>query len=109
MSAVITAAVALTVGTAYSIYAGERAAKQQEAALREQQAANQAAQVAAEKQAKSTEEATNRALSKSPSAASALSSAEQAAKQGGSATMLTGPAGVNTGQLELKKQTLLGA
>lgn len=108
MSAIVTAAVAITVGTAYNIYAGEKAAKQQQRALDEQRAANQAAQVAAEKQAKTSEEATNRALSKSPNAGAALSSAEQAAKTGGSATMLTGPTGV-TGSMDLKKQTLLGA
>ena len=50
MSAMITAAVALTVATGYSIYSGERAAKKQNEALQQQQQANQEAKAAATKQ-----------------------------------------------------------
>lgn len=108
MSAMITAAVALTVATGYSIYSGERAAKKQNEALQQQQQANQEAKAAATKQEKMAEESTNKALSKSPDTGAILSGAEQAAKMGGSSTMLTGVGGVDPNTLNLGKKTLLG-
>jgi type II secretory pathway pseudopilin PulG len=109
MSAMITAAVALTVATGYTIYSGERAAKKQEEQLAMQKQANAEAKASAIKQEKAGEEATNRALSKTPNTNAILSSAEQAAKTGGSSTMLTGSAGIDPTTLQLgKKSTLLG-
>lgn len=108
MSAIVTAAVAAVVYTGYSIYQGERAAKQQEQQLQMQQQANAEAKAAALKQEKAAEESTNRALAKTPDTQAILSSAEQAAKTGGSSTMLTGVGGVDPTQLQLGKKTLLG-
>ena len=108
MSAIVTAAVAAVVYTGYSIYQGERAAKQQNQQLQMQQQANAEAKAAALKQEKAAEESTNRALAKTPDTQAILSSAEQAAKTGGSSTMLTGVGGVDPAQLQLGKKTLLG-
>lgn len=109
MSAMITAAVAAVVYTGYSIYQGERAAKQQEQQLQMQQQANAEAKSSALKQEKAAEESTNRALAKSPDTNAIMSSASQAAKTGGASTMLTGPSGIDTSALQLgKKNTLLG-
>lgn len=109
MSAIITAAVALTVSTAYTIYSGERAAAAQKDALAQQEAANQQAQKQALSQAKLQEEATNKSMTKKPDTGAILSAAEQAGKAGASSTMLTGTSGVDVSQLGLgKKNTLLG-
>ena len=88
-------------GTGYSIYAGERAAGEQEKAQRLSMAE-------AQKTARAADEATNRANQKRPNANAILAAAQQAAKGGMGGTLLTGPQGVNTGELSLGKSTLLG-
>ena len=88
-------------GTGYSIYQGERAAEAQEKAQRMSMAE-------AQKTARAADEATNRANQKRPNANAILAAAQQAAKGGMGGTLLTGPQGVNTGELSLGKSTLLG-
>lgn len=97
----VTAAVAAVVGTAYTVYSGERAADAQSSAQNE-------ARANAEKQATAADQAQNKANQKKPDTSAILSAAGQAGKAGESGTMLTGPMGVNANQLNLGKNTLLG-
>ena len=99
--ALIAGAAALAAGTGYSIYEGERTAGAQEKAQRLSMAE-------AQKTARAADEATNRANQKRPNANAILAAAQQAAKGGMGGTLLTGPQGVNTGELSLGKSTLLG-
>ena len=99
--ALIAGAAALAAGTGYSIYEGERTAGAQEKAQRMSMAETQ-------KTARAADEATNRANQKRPNANAILAAAQQAAKGGMGGTLLTGPQGVNTGELSLGKSTLLG-
>ena len=99
--ALIAGAAALAAGTGYSIYEGERTAGAQEKAQRLSMAETQ-------KTARAADEATNRANQKRPNANAILAAAQQAAKGGMGGTLLTGPQGVNTGELSLGKSTLLG-
>ena len=89
------------VGTGYSMYAGERADDMQHRSLRQSLANSRSA-------AQSADEANNRANQKRPNANAILAAAQQAAKGGMGGTLLTGPQGVNTGELSLGKSTLLG-
>lgn len=103
MSSVATAALTIAaVATGYTIYSGERAAKAQK------EAQNQAVE-AAQKQEKASDEAVNRANQKTPDTGAILSAAQQASKAGASGTMLTGPAGIDQGALQLGRKSLLGA
>ena len=101
-------AVAAVASTAYSLYSGERAAEKQQEALGQQRTAQAEAKTAAEKQQATAEQNVNRANAKQPDAGAILSQASQAAKGGPAGTMLTGPMGVNTADLNLGKSTLLG-
>ena len=100
-AAIIGAAAALGASTGYSIYEGERAAGEQEKAQRLSMAE-------AQKTARAADEATNRANQKKPNANATLAAAQQAAKGGMGGTLLTGPQGVNPGEMSLGKSTLLG-
>lgn len=100
-TALIAAAVAGGVGTAYQMYAGNKADQQARSAQRQ-------AQANAESQAAQADQANNRANQKRPDVAGALSAAMQAGKAGASGTMLTGASGVDTSSLTLGKSTLLG-
>lgn len=99
-AAPVIAAVAAAVGTSYSIYSGERAAKKQSQA-----------QAQAEKQAKEqalqAERDFNKANSKKANTADLLQAAQQDGGGVGS-TILTGSEGVENDQLKLGKQNLLG-
>lgn len=106
MSGLITAAVAMSAATAYTIYAGERAAKQQKKALESQEAAQAAALAEQKKQAATSEQNINKANRRSPDASAILAQAQDA--YGGMGTMLTGPKGVDPNALSLGKNTLLG-
>ena len=91
-------------GTGYSIYEGERNAIIQDRSQRQ-------ALVDAKATAQSADEANNRANQKRPNANAILAAAQQAARGGMGAmggTLLTGPQGVNPGELSLGKSTLLG-
>lgn len=102
MSFVVTAVVSSVVATGYSIYSGERAASQQKKAQNE-------ARVAAQNQANAADQAFNAANKKRPDINAMLGQNRQQAEGGGGSTMLTGPAGVDIGALNLGKNTLLGA
>ena len=108
ISATTVLAAAAVAGTAYSIYAGEKAQEKQGEALNQQRQAQAEAKTAAEKQQSTAEQNVNRANAKQPDAGAILSQASQAAKGGPAGTMLTGPMGVNTADLNLGKSTLLG-
>jgi len=90
------------VGTAYSVYAGERAAGQQQQAQAE-------AKKAATEQANQADQANNKANAKRADVGGLLSANMQSAKGGGASTMLTGPTGVDPGALNLGRNTLLGS
>jgi len=109
----------VTGGASLALYAAAGAAagdalidkpqKLQEESLQAQKSATQQATVQADKQATMAEQANNKANAKTPDIGAMLSSNEQAAKGGQSSTMLTGPQGVDMSQLNLGKNTLLGA
>lgn len=105
MSGAVTAttvlAAAAVAGTAYSIYAGEKASKKQTAAQNE-------ARAAAQKQEKLADEAVNAANRKTPDTGALLTAAGNMGATGPMSTMLTGPAGVDSNTLSLGKNTLLG-
>jgi hypothetical protein len=101
MSFIVAAVTTMAIGTAYSIYSGERAADAQKKA--NAQAVKQASDAAA-----AADRATNRANPKRPDLAAMLTGNAAAAKGGQSGTMLTGPAGVDPNALALSKTTLLG-
>ena len=103
-TATILAGAALAIaatGTGYSIYEGERNAIIQDRSQRQALAASRAT-------ARAADEAYNRANQKRPNANAILASAQQAAKGGMGGTLLTGPQGVNPGEMSLGKSTLLG-
>ena len=93
---------ATAVTAAATVYSGRKQEK------RAREAAAQA-QRNADKQAKAAEEATNKAEQKSANAAARLDEAALAGKAGMSGTMLTGPQGIDSSQLMLGKNTLLGS
>lgn len=80
-------------GTGYAVYAGERGAKMQRQAMRNQQTAQKTAEARALSQERRSMLETNRARSKRADTATLL-----AAQNAGEApsTMLTGPRGTNT-------------
>jgi regulator of protease activity HflC (stomatin/prohibitin superfamily) len=102
MSFVVTAVTAAVVSTGYTIYAGERANKQQK------QAQAQATD-AAQKQATAADKAFNAANKKKPNIDAMLANNQAAGDMGVGSTMLTGPGGVDPNMLTLGKNTLLGA
>jgi hypothetical protein len=73
----------------------------------QKKAQNQAARAAASQQRQS-EMATNAANRRTPDINSIMSAASQASKTGPSATMLTGPSGVDPNSLALGRSSLLG-
>jgi hypothetical protein len=93
--------------TAYSIYAGEKQAKQQEKSLAMQEQANKQAVATATKQEKSAEENVRAANRKQADVSAILAAAQDTG--GGDRTLLTGPMGVDPNQLALGRNTLLGA
>lgn len=96
-AAPVIAAVAASVGTAYSIYSGERAASAQRKAEKQ-----------AERQARIAEQEANRARRNPADAGALVDRAAQAGRAGPSGTMLTGPQGVAPDQVTLGRNTLLG-
>lgn len=100
-AAPVIAAVAAVTSTAYAMYSGERADK-------EQNKARKKAERQAERQQNQAEQDANRANRRGPNAQGILDAASQQARGGGSGTMLTGAQGVAPSQLPLGKNTLLG-
>lgn len=101
VTAMAVAAGAAVAGTAYSVYAGERAASAQKDAAKK-------AEANASATAKAADEATNKANMKKPDTGAIMDAALQAGKNGGAGTMLTGPGGIDPSALQLGKSTLLG-
>lgn len=106
--AAVVGAAAAAAGAGYSIAAGEDAKKQQKKAMESQERA-QAQQLAqAQAQQRRSEMAMNAANRRTPDVGGIMERAGQQAAGGPSATMLTGPGGVDPTQLSLGRSTLLG-
>ncbi len=100
-------AAAAATSTAYTIYAGEKQAKQQERSLQMQSQANQKAEAAALKQESQAQQNINAANRRQPNTSAILAAAQEMSGQ--NQTLLTGPMGVDPNQLALGRNTLLGA
>lgn len=96
-------------GTSYAIVAGEQGKSAQERAMQEQRRSQQRAAMEAEKQASASEAAMRRASAREPDVAGIMAAAQQTAAGGPSATMLTGPQGIDPSQLSLGRSSLLGS
>jgi transcription initiation factor TFIID subunit TAF12 len=108
VGATVVGGAAAAAGAGYSIAAGQDAKKQQARALQQQEQA-QAQQLAqAQAAQRRSEMAMNAANRKQPDVAGIMERAGQQAGGGPSATMLTGPGGVDPTQLSLGRSTLLG-
>jgi hypothetical protein len=106
--AAVVGAAAAAAGAGYSIVAGEQGKKQQARALEQQERA-QAQQLAqTQAQQRRSEMAMNAANRRTPDVGGIMERAGQQAAGGPSATMLTGPGGVDPTQLSLGRSTLLG-
>lgn len=95
-------------GTAYSIVNGQAQQAAQQKSLTQQKTAQDTAKAAALSTQRKGELAQNAANMKTPDIASILARASGPSKSGIGSTMLTGPGGVNTGDLTLGKSSLLG-
>lgn len=104
-----TATAASAAGLGYSIAAGEAGKKAQREAMNQQQRAQSAAAKQAEEQATASQAAMRRASQQTPDVAGIMAAAQEGAAGGPSATMLTGPQGVDPSQLSLGRSTLLGS
>tara|TARA_R100000654_G_scaffold1736_2_gene6391 strand:- start:1933 stop:2262 length:330 start_codon:yes stop_codon:yes gene_type:complete len=81
----------------------------QQQALEEQRKSNEQAVARAKAENLRSEQEYNRANRQNVNVASALDASELSAKQGASGTLLTGTMGVDPSELNLSKNTLLGA
>lgn len=99
---------AAAAGTGYAVYAGEEGKKAQKEAANKQEQAQNKAVADAQAQQRRNEMESNMASRKQPDMAQIMQDATKSAAGGPSATMLTGPAGVNPGVLNLGKSSLLG-
>jgi uncharacterized protein HemX len=95
--------------TGYSIYAGQKAAAGQKKSLLAQTTAQAQAESAALSTERKSEIAQNSVNQQKPNVSAILARAATMGSAGLSSTMLTGPTGVNTGNLNLGKASLLGA
>ena len=108
VGATVVGGAAAAAGAGYSIAAGQEGKKQQQKALEQQERA-QAQQLAqAQAQQRRSEMAMNAANRRTPDIGGIMERAGQQAAGGPSATMLTGPGGVDPTQLSLGRSTLLG-
>lgn len=107
-AAIVTAAAAVG-GTVMSAVQGSKQADAQEKALKSQNTAQGEAKAAALSTARKADLAQNEANQKTPDIASILARAAKDSKGGIGSTMLTGPSGVNPGQLSLGGTSLLGS
>ncbi len=95
--------------TAYSIYNGQKQMGVQKKALATQNAAQQQAQSQALSTDRQSAVAQKAANMQTPNVSAILARAAQMGNMGLSSTMLTGPTGVSTGNMNLGKNTLLGS
>ena len=82
--------------------------KAQKEAMSQQQAAQAQAAQQARQQATESQAAIRRSQQQAPDVASIMAAAQETGAGGPSATMLTGPTGVDPAQLMLGRNTLLG-
>jgi Flp pilus assembly protein TadB len=101
ISATTVMAAAAVAGTAYSVYQGERASKEQNKAQKE-------ARQRAQQQRNQAEQDANRMNRRGPNAQGMMDAAQQSSRGGASGTMLTGTQGVDPNSLSLGRNTLLG-
>lgn len=95
-------------GTSYSIVAGEQGKKAQKQAMQRQERAQAETAQRAAMQQRRSQEAMMRSTQEQPDVAGIMAAAQESAA-GPSATMLTGPQGVDPSQLSLGRSTLLGS
>lgn len=107
--ATIAGAAAAVGSTAYGIYSGNKQQAAQKKALATQNQAQQEATANALSTERQSAIAQSDANKQTPNVAAILQRAATMGNNGVSSTMLTGPTGVNTGSLNLGKQTLLGS
>lgn len=107
--AAIIGATAAVGTTAYGIYNGQQQQGQQKKAMAAQNTAQQEAEANALSTERQSAVAENAANQQTPNVAAILARAAKMGNAGLSSTMLTGPTGVSTGNLNLGKQTLLGS
>lgn len=98
----VVSAVAAVGGTISSVMNAQSAEAQQKKSQAQ-------AKIAADAQARQAQIEFNKANQKQTDTNALLSAAQQSAKGGPSGTMLTGPGGINPGDMSLGKATLLGA
>jgi hypothetical protein len=103
-----TAAGTAAAGTGYSIAAGERGASMQRQAMSQQKKAQDAAAAAARTQQRRSQQSMAAANRAEPAVADIMGRAAAEMGGGPSSTMLTGPMGVNTQELQLGRTSLLG-
>ena len=106
--ALAASAAAAAAGVGYSVYAGEQGKKAQREAMNQQKAAQAQAAQQARQQATESQAAIRRSQQQAPDVASIMAAAQESGAGGPSATMLTGPAGIDPSQLMLGRNTLLG-
>ena len=105
----ITAAIALgTVSVGYQIYSGEKQRQQQKKQLRLQEQANADAKQRAKEASDRADIEMNKANRKRADVSALTQKEEQAAMAGPAGTLLTGVQGVDTKDLNLGGNTLLG-
>lgn len=111
MSGAITAAAVVVGGAslAASAYSGEQQRKAGRKQEKAQDRATKQAESQALKQEKQQEQEINRSRTNRPNADAMLDAANQSASGGAGSTLLTGSQGVDTDQLNLGKNTLLGS
>lgn len=107
-AAAIIGAGAAVGGTAYGIYNGQKQQAVQKQSLANQNQAQQTAEANALNTQRQGEIAQNAANQQTPNVSAILARAATMGNSGLSSTMLTGPSGVNTNNLNLGKTTLLG-
>ena len=106
---VVSAAIALgTVSVGYQIYSGEKQRQQQKKQLRLQEQANRDAKQRAKEASDRADIEMNKANRKRADVSAITKKEEQAALTGPAGTLLTGVQGVDSGNLNLGGNTLLG-
>jgi hypothetical protein len=106
--ALVAGAAAAVGGTTYSVVQGERSAKLQRYARRDQASANQQALAAAASEQRRAAEAERAANRRAPDIAGLLLGEADVGKLGTASTMLTGPRGLGDLRPKLPKPSLLG-
>ena len=104
----LVAAITAVASTGYSIVQGQNQKRQQEKALSEQRAANQKAAAEAKSEKDRAEQEYNKANRQEADVSGINAESQLMKNQGAGGTLLTGNQGINTEDLNLGKNTLLG-